>query len=62
MYIHTSLCLYIERKACAVEAEFFGLVSAEGRDAEDRNKEVYGTVILLQVNSLATTLRANFSI
>lgn len=48
---------------CAVEAEFLGLVSVEGRVAvEDRNKEVYGTVILLQLNFLATGPRANFSI
>lgn len=40
----------MERKVCAVEAEFLGLVNAEGRAAEERNKEVYGTVILLQLS------------
>lgn len=39
--------------SCAVEAEFLGLVNAEGRTVEDRNKEeVYVTVILLQLTLL----------
>lgn len=52
--------MYLHRKACAVEAEFLGLVNAEGRTAEDRNKEVYGTVILLQLTLLQQRRRRIF--